>query len=145
MQGLPGGACAVLGSGPGRVWAKALLSVDCFARRPGAFPHEGSISMQSSPTHSAANITETAHPQVWKLRWACYVLRAEARLPRGLQQRYRLGEVAYDPALQMRVYNHVFEVVDDQSGGKHEDKDKEVAALEAALERLRKGKGGSKQ
>ena len=38
-------------------------------------------------------------------------------MPLWLQQRFRLGEVSYDPHLQARVYNHVFEVV--------EEKDKE--------------------
>lgn len=47
--------------------------------------------------------------KTWKLRWALYVIRAEARLPHVWQQRYRVGQVAYDPALQQRVYNHVFE------------------------------------
>jgi hypothetical protein len=35
------------------------------------------------------------------------------------------------------VYNHVFEVVDEDKGD--EGRDKEAKALEAALERLRKG------
>ena len=36
--------------------------------------------------------------------------RAEARMPAAWQQRFRLGEVSYDPNLQTRVFNHVFEV-----------------------------------
>uniref|UniRef100_A0A7S0RFC8 Ion transport domain-containing protein n=1 Tax=Chlamydomonas leiostraca TaxID=1034604 RepID=A0A7S0RFC8_9CHLO len=95
-------------------------------------------------THSKAE-------KVWLLRWASYVIRAEARLPRLLQQKYRLGEVAYDPALQERVYNHVFEVVDDDHagdkggpGGGDHARDKEVKALEALLQRLRKGQQGNK-
>jgi hypothetical protein len=110
-------------------------------------------------------------------------------MPLGMQQKYRLGEVSFDPNLQVRegqawaadtrpswlmhhvllltddllgtslladvlgllvtwpmctstcsqarVYNHVFEVVDEDKGD--ETRDKEAKALEAALERLRKG------
>lgn len=48
--------------------------------------------------------------------------RCEARMPGSLQQRWRLGEVSYDPTLQTRVYNHVFEIT--------EERDKEVADRE---------------
>mmetsp|Transcript_1453 Transcript_1453/g.3191 ORF Transcript_1453/g.3191 Transcript_1453/m.3191 type:complete len:1024 (-) Transcript_1453:1638-4709(-) len=76
--------------------------------------------------------------KVWRLRWASYVLRVEGRMPLSWQQKYRLGEVSYDPQLQMRVYNHVFEVVEDAAGDE-KSLEAQVKALEAALERLKKG------
>eukprot|EP00198_Chlamydomonas_reinhardtii_P002422 XP_001691758.1 transient receptor potential ion channel protein [Chlamydomonas reinhardtii] len=74
----------------------------------------------------------------WRLRWAQYVLRAEARMPAALQQRTRLGEVSYDPVLGTRVYNHVFEVVED-GREKEEERDAQVKALEAAIDKIRSG------
>ncbi len=61
-------------------------------------------------------------------------------MPLQLQHTFRLGEVSYDPALQARVYNHVFEVVEEPQ--RAEERDKDVKALEALLERLKKGGAG---
>ncbi|KAJ9514736.1 hypothetical protein QJQ45_028386, partial [Haematococcus lacustris] len=79
--------------------------------------------------------------RIWRLRWASYVLKAEARMPRAWQRRYRLGEPSYDSALQQRVYNHVgtisavFEVVADKA-----EDSTALEALEAVMERLKKPK-----
>ncbi len=54
---------------------------------------------------------------------AC-VRRAEARMPLSLQQRFRLGEVSFDPVLQTVVYNHVFEVVEERE--KEEEREAQV-------------------
>lgn len=79
--------------------------------------------------------------KLWRLRWAVYVLRVEARMPLWLQQRFRLGEVSYDTQLQARVYNHVFEVVEEKD--KEDEREAQVKALEGMLEKLRSG-GSSK-
>ncbi|GIL76046.1 hypothetical protein Vretimale_5686 [Volvox reticuliferus] len=71
----------------------------------------------------------------WRLRWAQYVLRVEARMPIQVQQRFRLGEVSYDPVLQTRVYNHVFEVVEERE--KEEERDAQIKALEAVIDKVR--------
>ncbi|GFH28184.1 ANK_REP_REGION domain-containing protein, partial [Haematococcus lacustris] len=73
--------------------------------------------------------------RIWRLRWASYVLKAEARMPRAWQRRYRLGEPSYDSSLQQRVYNHVFEVVADKA-----EDSTALEALEAVMERLKKPK-----
>ncbi|KXZ41393.1 hypothetical protein GPECTOR_497g455 [Gonium pectorale] len=73
----------------------------------------------------------------WRLRWAQYVLRVEARMPISVQQRFRLGEVSYDHALQTRVYNHVFEVMEERE--KEEEREAQVKALEAAIDKIRSG------
>lgn len=59
-------------------------------------------------------------------------------MPAALQQRTRLGEVSYDPVLGTRVYNHVFEVVED-GREKEEERDAQVKALEAAIDKIRSG------
>ena len=46
-------------------------------------------------------------------------------MPACLAQRFRLGEISYDHSLHCRVFNHVFEVVDDTSSSS-KDKDKEL-------------------
>ena len=74
--------------------------------------------------------------RVWRLRWTSYVLLAEGRLPHFLQRKYRLGEASYDPVLQMRIYNHVFEVVEDEDANNN---DAQVKALESAIDRIKKG------
>ncbi len=56
-------------------------------------------------------------------------------MPIQLQQRFRLGEVSYDPVLQTRVYNHVFEVLEEQE--KDEEREAQVKALEAAIDKIR--------
>eukprot|EP00798_Chlamydomonas_sp_ICE-L_P026127 gene26127-11845_t len=63
---------------------------------------------------------------------------AERRMPLRLQQRFRLGGASYDPQLQMRVFNHVFEVVDDSKG---DAKDNQIKALETMLDKMKKKKG----
>ncbi|KAG2493527.1 hypothetical protein HYH03_008341 [Edaphochlamys debaryana] len=73
----------------------------------------------------------------WRLRWAQYVLRAEARMPMSVQQRFRLGEVSYDAILQTRVYNHVFEVEEEQV--REEEREAQIKALEAVLDKQRSG------
>ncbi|GFR48585.1 hypothetical protein Agub_g10488 [Astrephomene gubernaculifera] len=73
----------------------------------------------------------------WRLRWAQYVLRAEARMPLAVQQHLRLGEVSYDPVLQTRVYNHVFEVMEERE--KEEEREAQIKALEAAIDKIRSG------
>ena len=77
--------------------------------------------------------------KVWRLRWTSYVLRVEGRMPLAMQRKYRLGEASYDPLLQMRIYNHVFEVVEDQGAEDAKGTEAQVKALEAALDRLKKG------
>jgi len=74
--------------------------------------------------------------RVWRLRWTSYVLLAEGRMPHFLQRKYRLGEASYDPALQMRIYNHVFEVVEDEDA---KNNDAQIKALESAIDRMKKG------
>lgn len=46
-------------------------------------------------------------------------------MPLSLQQRYRLGEVSYDPVLGARVFNHVFEVVAEERD-KEEEREAQV-------------------
>ncbi|KAG1674298.1 hypothetical protein FOA52_013487 [Chlamydomonas sp. UWO 241] len=72
---------------------------------------------------------------VWRLRWTSYVMRTEARMPWALARRYRLGEPAYDVVLRQRVFNHVFEVVEDVNNAK--EAEAQARALEVALEKLR--------
>ena len=89
--------------------------------------------------HTYQNTFEDAE-KVWRLRWTSFVLRAEGRMPHVLQRKYRLGEASYDPLLQMRIYNHVFEVVEDQtSSDDAKTNDAQIKALEAALDRMKKG------
>lgn len=45
-------------------------------------------------------------------------------MPLSLQQRFRLGEVSFDPMLQTVVYNHVFEVVEERE--KEEEREAQV-------------------
>lgn len=45
-------------------------------------------------------------------------------MPLSLQQRFRLGEVSFDPVLQTVVYNHVFEVVEERE--KEEEREAQV-------------------
>ena len=63
-------------------------------------------------------------------------------MPYSLQRKHRLGEASYDPALQMRIYNHVFEVVEDQNVEDVKSNEAQVKALEVALDRLKKAGGG---
>lgn len=56
-------------------------------------------------------------------------------MPITIQQRFRIGEVSYDPVLQTRVYNHVFEVVEEQE--KEEEREAQMKALEAAIDKIR--------
>ncbi|GAX79471.1 hypothetical protein CEUSTIGMA_g6912.t1 [Chlamydomonas eustigma] len=77
--------------------------------------------------------------KVWRLRWTSYVLRTESRLPQYFRRKYRLGEASYDPGLQTRVYNHVFEVVDSVEAAEEKVADQQLKALEAAIDRLKKG------
>lgn len=81
-----------------------------------------------------------ANPSIFETltsdRHMLLVCRAECRLPWGLIQKYRMGEPAYDPHLQMRVYNHVFEVVDQDHGNK--ERENHIKALEAVVENLKK-------
>ena len=88
--------------------------------------------------HTFQNSIEEAE-RVWRLRWTSYVLLAEGRMPHFLQLKYRLGEASYDPVLQMRIYNHVFEVVEDTTSDDAKSSDTQIKALEGALERLKKG------
>ncbi|MEW5311092.1 MAG: hypothetical protein WDW38_002835 [Sanguina aurantia] len=61
-------------------------------------------------TYSA---TLSSAEKLWRLRWASYLLRLEARLPLSVQQRFRLGVVSYDASLQSCVYSHQYEVIQD--------------------------------
>jgi hypothetical protein len=65
--------------------------------------------------------------------------RTESRLPQYYRRKYRLGEASYDPGLQTRVYNHVFEVVDSAEAAEEKANDQQLKALEAAIDRLKKG------
>jgi hypothetical protein len=61
-------------------------------------------------------------------------------MPWWVQQRHRLGVMGLDAQLKMRVWSHVYEVVDDSGApGEETDREEQIKTLGGLIEKLRSG------